>query len=357
MRSVPSLASDSSQRRRTSSGVALNVNRRPELAASAVLMPPMPILVARVTSSRCSASTCASSRSLAPKPSGAVAPYTFAVSQNVTPSSSARRSVAIDVAASASPYDWLIPMQPRPWADTERPCDPSVRVSMSPKVGNGVRSRSSAIRMTPCPTPRPSAVRRRRLALLVIPGPAVVFLVTRSVDQGRRAGLVSMLGVETGTFTYAVAAAVGLTGLIAATELGFTVVKYAGAAYLVYLGVRKLLEPVGVVASTAPARRSRLFLDGLLVQLLNPKIAVFFLAFLPQFVDPGQGHVVVQTLLLGTVFTLLAVLSDGACALLAGTLGGWLRSPARRRRLKRVSGAIYLGLGVAAAVTGRPAKA
>ena len=92
------------------------------------------------------------------------------------------------------------------------------------------------------------------LALLVIPGPAVLFLVTRSIDQGRRAGLVSMLGVETGTFAYAVAAAVGLTGLIAASELGFTVVKYAGAAYLVYLGVRKLLEPVDVAAPTMTTR-------------------------------------------------------------------------------------------------------
>ena len=105
-----------------------------------------------------------------------------------------------------------------------------------------------------------------------------------------------------------------------------------------------------------PARRSRLYLDGLLVQLLNPKIAVFFLAFLPQFVDPDRGHVAAQTLLLGTVFTLLAVLTDGACALLAGTLGGWLNSPARRRRLNRASGVIYLGLGVTAALTGRPAK-
>jgi len=195
------------------------------------------------------------------------------------------------------------------------------------------------------------------LALLVIPGPAVLFLVTRSVDQGRRAGLVSMLGVETGTFAYAVAAAVGLTGLIAASELGFTVVKYAGAAYLCFLGIRKLREPVDAEVVTLPTGRSRLFLDGLLVQLLNPKIAVFFLAFLPQFVDPGRGHVVVQTLLLGTVFTLLAVLSDGACALLAGTVGGWLRNPAGRRRLNRVSGTIYLGLGVTAALTGRPAKA
>ena len=155
-----------------------------------------------------------------------------------------------------------------------------------------------------------------------------------------------MLGVETGTFAYAVAAAAGLTGLIAASELGFTVVKYAGAAYLVHLGVRKLLEPADMASAAAPARRSRLFLDGLLVQLLNPKIAVFFLAFLPQFVDPGRGHVVVQTLLLGTVFTLLAVLSDGACALLAGTLGGVAAQPGpaspaqpgQRRHLPRARG-------------------
>ncbi len=194
------------------------------------------------------------------------------------------------------------------------------------------------------------------LALLVVPGPAVLFLVTRSVDQGRRAGLVSVLGVETGTFVYAVAAALGLTGLVAASELGFTVVKYAGAAYLVWLGLCKLTERVDDELAPVSTRRSRLFLDGLLVQLLNPKIAVFFLAFLPQFVDPGADHVVAQTLLLGTVFTVLALLSDGACALLAGTLGGWLRRPGRRRRLARLSGGIYLGLGVTAALTGRPAK-
>jgi threonine/homoserine/homoserine lactone efflux protein len=195
------------------------------------------------------------------------------------------------------------------------------------------------------------------LALLVIPGPAVLFLVTRSVDQGRRAGLVTMLGVETGTFAYAVAAALGLTGLLAASELGFAVVKYAGAAYLVYVGVRKLLERTDDDAPSAPARRTRLFLDGLLVQLLNPKIAVFFLAFLPQFVDPDAGHVVAQTLLLGTLFTVLALLSDGLCALLAGTLGSWLRRPGRRRRLARVSGGIFVGLGVTTALTGPPARA
>src|SRR3954470_2012894 len=112
------------------------------------------------------------------------------------------------------------------------------------------------------------------LALLAVPGPAVIYLVTRSATQGRSAGFISVLGVETGTFAYALAAAAGLTGLVAASQTGFTVVRFAGAAYLVYLGVRRLAER-GDVEATAPSARSRLFLRGLLVQLLNPKIAVF----------------------------------------------------------------------------------
>jgi threonine/homoserine/homoserine lactone efflux protein len=187
------------------------------------------------------------------------------------------------------------------------------------------------------------------LALLAVPGPAVLYVVTRSLDQGRTAGIVSVLGVETGTFAYALAAAAGLTGLIAASEIGFTVVKYAGAAYLVYLGVRKLLdreEP----QEAAPHARSRLFVNGMLVQLLNPKIAIFFLAFLPQFVDGSAGPVALQILLLGTLFTLLAVLSDGAYVLLAGAIGSRLRSG--RRTLARVSGGVYIGLGLSAALSG-----
>ena len=190
------------------------------------------------------------------------------------------------------------------------------------------------------------------LALLAVPGPAVIYVVTRSLDQGRTAGIVSVLGVETGTFAYALAAAAGLTGLIAASEIGFTVVRYAGAAYLVYLGVRKLLqreEP----ADPLPSARSRLFLKGALVQLLNPKIAIFFLAFLPQFVDSSRGPFAVQILVLGTIFTLLAILSDGAYVLLAGAVGGWLRSGRRaRRRLAKLSGGVYIGLGVSAALSG-----
>jgi threonine/homoserine/homoserine lactone efflux protein len=186
------------------------------------------------------------------------------------------------------------------------------------------------------------------LALLAVPGPAVIYVVTRSVDQGRRAGMISVLGVETATFAYALAAAVGLTGLIAASELGFTIVKYAGAAYLVYLGVRKLLEREEAHGAVADAR-SRLYLKGVLVQALNPKIAVFFLAFLPQFAGSASG-----LLVLGTIFTLLAVLSDGAYVLLAGGVAGRLR--ANRRVLVKLSGGIYIGLGITAALSGGHAR-
>jgi threonine/homoserine/homoserine lactone efflux protein len=191
------------------------------------------------------------------------------------------------------------------------------------------------------------------LALLAIPGPAVIYVVTRSLDQGRTAGIVSMIGVETGTFTHAVAAAAGLTGLIAASVTAFTVVKYAGAAYLLYLGVRKLLERPEDPGQVAVSGRSQLYLKGMLVQLLNPKIAIFFVAFLPQFVDSSHGPIATQILILGTIFTLLAVLSDGAYVLLAGAVGSWLRTGQRARSwLAKLSGGVYIGLGVTAALSG-----
>ena len=190
------------------------------------------------------------------------------------------------------------------------------------------------------------------LALLAIPGPAVIYVVTRSIEHGRTAGMVSMFGVETGTFAYALAAAAGLSGLIAASVTAFTVVKYAGAAYLLYLGVRKLLER-DRPRDASLTGRSRLFLKGTLVQLLNPKIAIFFVAFLPQFVDSARGPVAAQILVLGTIFTLLAVLSDGAYVLLAGAVSGWLRTGRRARsRLAKLSGGVYIGLGLTAALSG-----
>ena len=191
------------------------------------------------------------------------------------------------------------------------------------------------------------------LALLVVPGPAVLYVVTCSLDQGRRAGIVSTLGVETGTLVHALAAAVGLSALIASSATAFTVVKYAGAAYLIYLGVRKLLQPEPPDDETFPSGRSRLFLEGVVVQVLNPKVAIFFLAFLPQFVDPSRGAVALQTLALGTLFTLLALASDGAYALLAGAAGRWLRARQRSRRwLSRSSGGVYVALGATAAFSG-----
>jgi threonine/homoserine/homoserine lactone efflux protein len=190
------------------------------------------------------------------------------------------------------------------------------------------------------------------LALLAIPGPAVIYVVTRSIEHGRTAGMVSMLGVETGTFAYALAAAAGLSGLIAASVTAFTVVKYAGAAYLLYLGVRKLLER-DQPQDALPSGRSQLFLKGTLVQLLNPKIAIFFVAFLPQFVHASRGPVAVQILVLGTIFTLLAVLSDGAYVLLGGAVSGWLRTGrSARSRLAKLSGGVYIGLGLTAALSG-----
>jgi threonine/homoserine/homoserine lactone efflux protein len=190
------------------------------------------------------------------------------------------------------------------------------------------------------------------LLLLLTPGPAVLYIVTRSIDQGRRAGLVSMLGVHVGTLVHVGAAAAGLSAVLAASALAFSAVKLLGAAYLVYLGVRRLLERPGPAADGALRERRlrRAFLDGVVVNVLNPKTALFFLAFLPQFVDVSRGMVGVQVLVLGMVFVALGVLTDGGYALTAGTAAGWLRGHPRFLASERwISGVMYIGLGVAAA--------
>jgi threonine/homoserine/homoserine lactone efflux protein len=195
--------------------------------------------------------------------------------------------------------------------------------------------------------------------LIIVPGPAVLYVVTRSIAQGRRAGLVSMLGVETGGLVHVAAAAVGLSALVASSATAFTVVKLAGAAYLVYLGIRRLLardEPLPEVQVGGRSTK-RLFAQGVVVNVLNPKTAVFFLAFLPQFVHPADGSVTLQFLVLGLTFVAVAVLSDGAYALLAGVAGDRLRSSERVRRwLDRFSGAVFIGLGVTSALSGRPSS-
>jgi len=192
------------------------------------------------------------------------------------------------------------------------------------------------------------------LVLLITPGPAVLYIVTRGIDQGRWAGLVSMLGVHVGTLVHVAAAAVGLSAVLVASATAFTAVKWLGAAYLVYLGVRRILDRTvtGSVASGRPRRLRRAFLDGVVVNTLNPKTALFFLAFLPQFVDLSRGHPGAQILGLGLLFVLLGTLTDGAYALGAGTAARWLRGRPRFLAGERwVSGGVYIGLGVVAAVS------
>jgi threonine/homoserine/homoserine lactone efflux protein len=196
------------------------------------------------------------------------------------------------------------------------------------------------------------------LALIAIPGPSVIYIVTRSLEQGRAAGLVSMLGVEAGGLLHVAAAALGLSALLASSAAAFAVVKYLGAAYLILLGLQRLRRREGDrLPAPAPASRSRLFRHGVLVNALNPKVAIFFLAFLPQFVDPARGAVAAQVAVLGLCFIALAVLSDSAYALVAGGVGERLRrSAAVRRWLDRVSGAVYVALGAAAAASGHRAR-
>jgi threonine/homoserine/homoserine lactone efflux protein len=196
------------------------------------------------------------------------------------------------------------------------------------------------------------------LALLLVPGPAVVYIVTRSVAQGRTAGLVSVLGVHAGSLVHIAAAALGISALLAASATAFTLVKYLGAAYLVYLGVRKLMTRSEAEPSEVRhASRSRLLGEGFVVNVLNPKTAIFFLAFLPQFADPARGPLAPQIVLLGAIWVVLGMASDGSYALVSSALAGRLRSSARaRRRLDVGSGVVYLGLGAVAALAGEGAR-
>lgn len=195
--------------------------------------------------------------------------------------------------------------------------------------------------------------------LIVIPGPGVLYIVARSVSQGRRAGIVSALGVNVGSLVHVIAAALGLSALLVSSALAFSLVKYAGAAYLIYLGVRTLLAR-GAAHETAtlpPVPLMRVFRQGVIVNVLNPKVALFFFAFLPQFIDPARGAVAGQILFLGVLFFLMGACSDSLYALLAGTAGRWLRGNVRFGQAQRyATGGIYIGLGVATALTGTDKK-
>ncbi|MCB9431107.1 MAG: LysE family translocator [Ardenticatenaceae bacterium] len=192
------------------------------------------------------------------------------------------------------------------------------------------------------------------VALLITPGPAVLYIITRSLDQGRTAGLISVLGIQCGTLFHIAAAALGLSALLLSSTLAFNVVKYLGAAYLIYLGIRKYLEEEPaeeIEIEVQPLRR--IFYQGMVVNLLNPKTALFFFAFLPQFVNPAAGSVSGQILLLGVGFVGLALLSDGAYAMLAGSLRPLLRGSQQLvRRQRYFAGTMYIALGLTAAFVG-----
>jgi threonine/homoserine/homoserine lactone efflux protein len=191
------------------------------------------------------------------------------------------------------------------------------------------------------------------LLLAVMPGPAVLYIVSRSVEQGRSAGLVSALGVATGGTVHMVAAAVGLSSLLLASATAFTAVKYVGAAYLVYLGVRTLVrrESLGQLGRARNHSRRRIYTEGVVVNILNPKTALFFFAFLPQFVDPDGVAPAVQMAVLGAIFVTLALASDSLWALAAGTVAHRLtRSERLQTWRRRLSGAVLIGLGVTAAL-------
>ena len=194
------------------------------------------------------------------------------------------------------------------------------------------------------------------IVLLVIPGPAVLYVVARSVDQGRKAGLASSSGITTGGLVHVLAATLGLSALLASSAIAYSFVKYAGAAYLIYLGIKKLRErpsAADVLKQMEPSSLRRIYAQGVLVQILNPKVAIFFFAFLPQFVHPARGSVTVQFLVLGILFNVLALTSDSLWALAAGSASGWLkRNQTVLRNQKYISGTVYIGLGLATAAGG-----
>jgi threonine/homoserine/homoserine lactone efflux protein len=197
------------------------------------------------------------------------------------------------------------------------------------------------------------------LALLLVPGPAVIYVVARSVEGGRLTGLVSVLGVELGTLLHVVFAAAGLSAIVVSSAVAFSVVKWLGAAYLVWLGLRQILGRDGgdqeAPLSGSGENRLRVFSQSVLV--LNPKVALFFLAFLPQFVDPSRSAAWTQVVVLGTTLATLGLFTDGLYALLGGTAGEWIRKQragAGLRRARRyVKGGVYIALGAVAAISGK----
>lgn len=189
------------------------------------------------------------------------------------------------------------------------------------------------------------------VVLFLIPGPAVAYIVNRAVVDGRTTAFASVAGLGLGNFVHVVAATAGLSAILATSATAFTIVKWLGAGYLLLVGIKTLTtRPATLGSGGVSITRRRAFGQGVVVNTLNPKVALFFLSFLPQFIDPSRGPAWVQSLVLGTVFTLLGCLVDGSWAVLADTVRHLLvrgRTQAFVRRY--VSGTMFVGLGVVAA--------
>ena len=198
------------------------------------------------------------------------------------------------------------------------------------------------------------------VALILLPGPNVIFLLARGIGDGRRVALISVAGVETATAVFVLVTAAGLSAVIASSAVAFSLLRYGGAAYLIYLGVRALLgrghlELVGPAARPPSGRRA--FAEAFGVGIANPKVAIFFVAFFPQFLDPHRGSTTSQILVLGAIFTLLGLLFDTVWATSAGSVGTWLRRrPGWANRQRLISGGVYLALGATAALTGTSSR-
>ncbi|MFM7126289.1 MAG: LysE family translocator [Actinomycetota bacterium] len=188
------------------------------------------------------------------------------------------------------------------------------------------------------------------LALLVIPGPAVIYILNRSVADGREAGLAAVAGLELGNLMHVLAASVGLSAVLATSATAFNVVKWLGAGYLIFVGVRTLLvRPAAIEGLSGSMSRRRSFLQGIVVNTLNPKVALFFVSYLPQFIDSDQGAAWSQALVLGVIFVAIGCITDASYALMASALRTVLVNGRSLPFVQRyVAGSVFIGLGLLA---------
>lgn len=192
------------------------------------------------------------------------------------------------------------------------------------------------------------------LILCIVPGPDMLYIIARSTGQGRSAGVASALGIALVGVLQTTAVACGLASIFLLVPTAYTIIKYVGAAYLVYLGVRAILsrEAIGPEPKDTATSRRKVFLQGTLTTLLNPKVAIFYVVFLPQFVSQARGSVTLQLIVLGLLFNLTGLAVDTTVALLSGLLGAWLKRRASVRKLLGwLTGCIFIGLGVRLAVS------